>query len=65
MLFAEKSGLKDKGHELFVCTHTKKQRKGKAKEGAPDDEPCGYIALKQTVKRHINSTHLQISWVIQ
>ncbi|KAF9534340.1 hypothetical protein CPB83DRAFT_831438 [Crepidotus variabilis] len=61
--YIQKVGAKDKGNDLVMCIHIKKQKKGKLKAEDTDHpvETCGYVALKQTVKRHINSTHLGIS----
>jgi len=60
--YAVRLNAKDKGLDLYGCQHTCKDKRG---EIIRDDEDapvlCSYVALKQTVKRHINSTHLDMT----
>lgn len=55
--YTEYAGVSLTGDKLFRCIHQKKQKRG----GSNTTEICGFGALRQTVRRHVEATHLGIA----
>jgi len=59
--YTEYAGLLPNGNKLFRCVHQKKQKRGGSSTTECNTEICGFGALRQTVKRHVEATHLGIA----